>query len=89
MVTKHINLSVSGRVQGVGFRYGAKEKAEKFGISGFAENRGGGVYIEAEGTEKNLEKFIAWCRKGPMWADVDNVEISEGTVQAFKGFEVR
>jgi len=47
---KHVNITVKGRVQGVGFRYSAMEAAEELGIKGFVRNMpDGSVYIEAEG----------------------------------------
>ncbi len=72
---KHLNVKISGRVQGVFFRYSAKRKAEKLDIMGFARNEPDGtVYIEAEGEEKTLKQFLAWCRKGPAFARVEKVE---------------
>ena len=57
---KHTNLKIYGRVQGVFFRYTAKEKADEFAVTGFARNEeDGSVYIEAEGEEENLDKFIS------------------------------
>jgi acylphosphatase len=59
----HIN--VHGRVQGVWFRAGTKEKADELGLLGWVKNRPEGtVEIHAEGEKPQLEKFIAWCRKG-------------------------
>ena len=46
----HQNIRISGRVQGVGFRYNAREAAFHYGIKGFIRNQpNGDVYIEAEG----------------------------------------
>lgn len=53
-------------VQGVFFRYSAKDVADGLGISGFARNEADGtVYVEAEGEEDNLNEFLKWCRQGP------------------------
>jgi acylphosphatase len=49
----------------------------------------GSVYIEAEGPEYNVNQFIGWCRNGPSHAHVDKLEISDGEVKNFKGFDIR
>lgn len=87
---KHWNIRVIGEVQGVFFRYSAKEKAEKLGITGFARNEGdGSVYIEAEADEGALGVFLEWCKKGPGSARVSNVESSEGEVKSYKVFSAQ
>lgn len=56
-------------------RYYAREKARDLSILGFIKNEPDGtVYIEAEGDEKNLKKFLEWCHKGPDTAYVKKVE---------------
>jgi len=87
----HLKIKVSGRVQGVFFRDSARRQAEKLGLTGFARNEADGtVYIEAEGDEKNLEKFLEWCRKGPSLASVAKIELEPGgDVKNFDGFDVR
>ena len=58
-------LIIHGRVQGVGFRYFVKQKADVLGITGFVKNQlGGAVYVEAEGEEVQLQLFIHFCRQG-------------------------
>ena len=86
---KHFNLTVTGKVQRVGFRFSAMAAACRFSISGFVMNSGkDDVYIEAEGTTENLELFIAWCRKGPVGAHVDNVEVQDAPLKNFSRFEI-
>lgn len=83
---KHINLKITGEVQGVFFRMEAKKKAEQLGLSGFAENHEDGtVYIELEGEESLLEEFVNWAKNGPSLANVEDVEIMEE--EGLKGFE--
>ena len=48
----------------------------------------GSVYIEAEGTDDNLNDFKAWCAKGPPRAQVEQVEIKEGDYQNFTSFGI-
>ena len=51
----HINIHITGRVQGVNFRTYTKEKAEELGILGFVRNEtDGSVYLEAEGDRKSV-----------------------------------
>lgn len=72
---KHCLIKVLGQVQGVGFRYQAKQRADELGITGYARNSAAGsVDIEAEGEGEALEKFIVWCRRGPAFAQVADVE---------------
>ena len=67
-------IRISGQVQGVGFRWNAAHQARKFGLHGFAKNTpDGNVYIEAEGIESELKKFIEWCKTGPRSAVVVSV----------------
>lgn len=85
---KHLNIKIYGLVQGIFFRATAKEQANKLGITGFAKNMSdGSVYIEAEGEEKTLDKFINWCHQGPPLAQVEKVEISLSPLKNFKEFE--
>jgi acylphosphatase len=89
MQKKHVNLKVTGLVQGVFFRASAKEVAEKLKVAGFAKNDPDGtVYIEAEGEEKALDKFISWCKKGPEYAKVEDVLETPGELKHFEVFEV-
>jgi acylphosphatase len=87
---KHLNIRVSGRVQGVGFRYSAVQIARSFGIKGFIRNEpDGSVYIEAEGEEAGIELFLDWCRKGPGHGRVDKVISTDSNAQGFEDFQVR
>lgn len=84
---RHVNIKIHGMVQGVFFRYSAKEQADTLGITGFARNENGGtVYIETEGEEKQLEKFLEWCKKGPPYAKVEKLDVTEGELKNFPKF---
>ena len=86
---KHINISIKGRVQGVGFRYSTLKKAKELGIYGFVKNMPDrSVYIEAEADKKTLEKFTKWCNEGPPFSRVDSVIVSESNLNDFKKFEI-
>ena len=61
-----IHLQISGRVQGVCFRHYCRERAQQLGIKGLVRNKfDGSVEVIAEGEEKAVREFSAWCRHGP------------------------
>lgn len=67
-------LLISGRVQGVGFRWFAIERASLEGIAGFVRNLPGGeVEVVAEGAAEAMERFERAIRRGPGQARVDEV----------------
>lgn len=87
---KRLTIIVSGRVQGVFFRASTKDEADLLSVNGFVRNEpNGDVYIEAEGDEMQLEKFLNWCRKGPPRSIVEKIITSEKEIAGFKNFEVR
>lgn len=89
MPRQHLAIRIHGQVHAVFFRASAQKEAEALGISGFVRNEGDGtLYIEAEGTEETLEKFVTWCKEGPQLAKVDNVTIEEGEIKNFTDFSV-
>lgn len=88
MEIKHLNIKVSGFVQGVFFRATAEKEAAKLEIKGFVRNEpNGSVYIEAEGEDSKLNEFVKWCRDGSEEAKVENIEISEGPLKNFSSFQ--
>lgn len=87
---KHLTIRVMGRVQGVFFRASTREVASNLQLRGFVRNEpDGSVYIEAEGTDEALEKFVAWCRQGPPHAIVSDVVVHEGPLQHMDRFDIR
>ena len=88
---KRVKIKVFGNVQGVFFRYSAKEKARQLELKGWAENAADGtVEITAEGKEENLKKFIDWCYAGPPAAKVEKTEVEwQEAKEEFKTFETR
>jgi len=82
-------ITLSGRVQNVGFRFATVQKAKELDIKGFVKNKvDGTVYIEAEGDADNLNHFLEWCKEGPPAAKVQNTETQEIPVQDFSSFNV-
>lgn len=75
--TVRAEILVSGRVQGVGFRRFARNAAERLGIESNPKNlRDGRVFIIAEGRPEAVELYINELRKGPMFAHVEDVDIT-------------
>ncbi len=70
-----MRVLVRGRVQGVGFRYSAIERARSLGLGGWVRNRHDGS-LEAvfEGPSDRVESMVDWCRRGPSGARVESVE---------------
>ena len=86
---KHLKIQISGKVQGVWFRASTQRKAKELGLNGIVRNLpNGDVYIEVEGENSILEKFIEWCHQGSEFSRVDNVIISENENQNFEDFRI-
>ena len=74
-----LDLVIEGRVQGVGYRYSAKIKAESLGIRGSVQNLSdGSVFVKAQGEKEAIDDFVRWCYKGPPGAIVSNIEKIKG-----------
>jgi acylphosphatase len=85
----HINIYVSGRVQGVGFRFAARNIAISLGIRGSIKNLNNGeVFIEAEGSRNQINRLIDWCYKGPSYAIVENVITEDGILKNYRYFDI-
>lgn len=91
--TDHVSARrwlISGRVQGVGFRYFVQEKAFELGLNGFARNlEDGRVEVYATGFPEKLSELAAALHVGPRMADVRSVDEREETVKNFSNFAVR
>ncbi|MEK7556940.1 MAG: acylphosphatase [Patescibacteria group bacterium] len=83
-------MIVKGDVQGVNFRARVREKARQLGLTGFVKNMSDGtVYIEAEGDESAIERFVDWCRQDPGSSRVDDVRVHEGVPKGYTDFTIR
>jgi len=85
-----LHAVVSGRVQGVAFRWYARRVADGLGLKGWIRNRGEDqVEVCVEGERAELEKYAAWLRRGPSLARVEDVDDTwaEATGE-FKDFRV-
>lgn len=88
---QHLEIKITGRVQGVGFRYFVHHMAGKYNIKGWVRNTfDGGVEILAEGSEGDLANFIGRVKQGPSLARIENVFIDKSEdITGYKYFEVR
>jgi acylphosphatase len=69
-------LVISGLVQGVFYRASARQEGLRLGLTGRVRNLPGGeVEATVEGPREKVEQFIAWCRRGPPSAQVDDVQV--------------
>ncbi|GAJ64202.1 acylphosphatase [Edwardsiella piscicida] len=82
---------VSGRVQGVGFRYGTQRQAVGLGLTGYALNLDDGrVEVVAEGDTQAVAQLLRWLSEsGPRYARVDRVDTEPRPLQHFQRFEIR
>lgn len=84
-----VHLVIKGKVQGVFYRATAKEMAEKLSLNGWIKNTAEG-HVEAtiQGSQEQIDQYIAWCWKGPARAKVDAIEINETPEIQLNGFQV-
>ena len=88
---RQILLTISGEVQGRGYRYGVRQEAKKRGLTGYVHNLpDGSVELMTEGEEQDLKDFLAWCYTGVGSAMVQRIDIrwSEATSE-FSDFLIR
>ena len=81
-------LTISGEVQGVGFRYALADEARARNLRGWVRNRrDGSVEAIVAGTEADVEAVIAWARHGPPAARVTRVAVEPAATDAAE-FEI-
>lgn len=86
-----LHVFISGKVQGVFFRFHTMGRARSLGLKGWIRNLPD-ERVEAvfEGEKNKVEEMIGWCRKGPPSAEVSDLEvIEERPTKEFRSFEVR
>jgi acylphosphatase len=85
--TARAHVTISGRVQGVGFRYSTLERARSRDVAGWVRNNPDGT-VDAvfEGSPEAVEALIAWCRRGPSGARVDDVRVELEAPSGERGF---
>ena len=81
---------VRGRVQGVGYRYFARDRALELGVTGWVRNRDDGtVETLACGTAAQLDAFSGFLHQGPRFGEVRGVQQQEAALLQSDGFSIR
>jgi len=86
-----LRIIVSGKVQGVGYRYFSQMKAVQYGIKGWVKNLpDGSVEIIALGTNDQLEPFLEELRNGNPFSKINDMEITEmDPIDHFQSFTIK
>jgi acylphosphatase len=88
--TVRVRALLSGRVQGVGFRFFAEEWADRLGVGGYARNLPDGrLEVVAEGPEEAVREFLDAVRRGPRSAVVTGVELQWEDPVGERHFRIR
>jgi acylphosphatase len=89
--TRRLHALVSGRVQGVGYRWRTVEEATRLALTGWVRNLPDGrVEILAEGRQSELESLLRWARSGPPASRVDDLQFRfEAATREFTRFDAR
>lgn len=84
-------MYVYGEVQGVGYRYAARDQARVLSLCGFVNNdANGSVSIDIEGEQKDVHTFLQWVRKGPSGARVDRVDFFlKSSLKGYADFSIQ
>ena len=80
-------MTISGDVQGVGFRYATIGRARSRDVVGWVRNNPDGtVGAVFEGQPEAVDALVAWCRRGPPGARVDDVRVEVEAPSGQRGF---
>ena len=84
-------IVLTGRVQGVAFRYYARNIANRHGVKGWIRNLDNGdVEVTIEGERNSVNQMIEWCKEGPSLALVEDIKIIwQSYAGDFSEFHVR
>ncbi|MBD8062807.1 acylphosphatase [Oceanitalea stevensii] len=83
-------VTVTGRVQGVGFRMACAAQAERAGVAGWVRNLPDGrVEAVLEGEETAVDQVLRWLHEGPSAARVEDVDVRVEQPQGEQDFQVR
>jgi DNA ligase D-like protein (predicted 3'-phosphoesterase) len=85
-----LRATVTGRVQGVGFRDATAERARELGLFGWVRNGDdGAVLVHAEGSTQALDALLDFLHHGPPAADVESVTVTATKLEGHEQFAVR
>lgn len=84
-----VEARVTGRVQGVAFRWHTQQEASRLGVTGWVRNEvDGSVLVHAEGDDAAVSDLVAWCHHGPSSARVAHIAVREAAASGATSFEV-
>lgn len=88
-MTVRAHVVITGRVQGVGFRYSTVDEASTRGLAGWVRNLPNGrVEAVFEGPKPDVESMIEWCRQGPPSARVTNIDVKWEAAKGERDFRI-
>jgi acylphosphatase len=88
-MSKAIDIRITGLVQGVSFRAYAREEARSLGVAGWLRNeRDGSVSGHFEGPDDAVDALVAWCGRGPSYAEVDDVTVKDAEPKGATSFVI-
>jgi len=84
------HVFISGRVQGVGFRYSTQRQAQALALTGWVRNLWDGrVEAVFEGPEPKVRQAVNWCGRGSSAARVEDVDVRyQAATGEFKSFRI-
>ena len=86
---RSVEIVVAGVVQGVAFRWQASTEAERLGVRGWVRNEPDGtVRCRAEGPAEAVARFVDWCHRGPRWASIERVDVTDVEHHGYGSFEI-
>lgn len=89
-MTHAVDVSISGRVQGVSFRAYTQQQADRLGVRGWVSNEPDGtVAARFEGSRTAVDALVEWCHDGPRSAHVQRVVVHETEPEGATTFEIR
>ncbi|MDA0147499.1 acylphosphatase [Vibrio sp. LaRot3] len=89
MQVQCIKFIVSGRVQGVGFRYNTAYHGLKLGVTGYAKNLwDGDVEVVVRGNVQQIEQMEQFLQQGPRMSRVDSLHRETTELKEYKGFDI-
>jgi acylphosphatase len=90
MMLRAVTVRVTGRVQGVSFRWYAQQEARQRGVHGWVSNEAdGSVAGHFEGDEEAVSAMVEWCRHGPSYAAVRDVAVTDARPTGADTFDIR
>jgi acylphosphatase len=85
-----VDVVVTGRVQGVSFRFHTQQTADRLGVTGWVRNEpDGSVAAHLEGDPETLDAIVSWLHRGPAAARVERVDVRTAMPTGATSFDVR